>query len=178
MAKNANSINQHDLINQLVEEDGLDRRTAYKYYDAFRDALLTALWDGKEVHLTRLAYFQRIVRPTRVGRNPATGESIEIPSHVVYRVRNRSDLNKIDFPVDENGDAVRESDVHPSVAERAERDARRAEREKQILSEREEKKRVNAALREQRRAEKKAESARRQYERLLAEAESARNANK
>ena len=68
--------------------------------------------------------------------------------------------------------------MHPSVAERAERDARRAEREKQILSEREEKKRVNAALREQRRAEKKAESARRQYERLLAEAESARNANK
>ena len=178
MAKSANSINQHDLINQLVEEDGLDRRTAYKYYDAFRDALLTALWDGKEVHLTRLAHFQRIVRPTRIGRNPATGESIEIPSHVVYRVRNRSDLNKIDFPVDENGNAIRESETHPSVAERAERDARRAEREKQILSEREEKKRVNAARREQRRAEKRAEKAREKYEELLAAAESARNADK
>lgn len=73
-------MNKSDLIAQVAEAAELSKKDATKAVDAVFDAISTALQNGDKVQLVGFGNFEVRERSARKGRNPQTGEEIEIPA--------------------------------------------------------------------------------------------------
>ena len=67
-----------DLINHVASEAGVDKSAAKKAVDAVFAGIVEAAKQGDEVNLAGFGKFKVKDSPARQGRNPATGETIEI----------------------------------------------------------------------------------------------------
>lgn len=67
-----------EFVAKIAEKSGLTRKQAEMALAAFTQAVTEALKDGDKVQLTGFGTFEVKDRPARSGRNPATGETIEI----------------------------------------------------------------------------------------------------
>ena len=71
-------MNKHDLVDAVTNKSELDRRSAESAIDAAVEAISGALADGDKVTLPGFGTFEVRQRNARTGRNPQTGETIEI----------------------------------------------------------------------------------------------------
>jgi DNA-binding protein HU-beta len=71
-------MNKTDLIKQVAETSELTQKDATKAVDAVFDTVLEALKNGDKVQLIGFGNFEVRERAARKGRNPQTGEEIEI----------------------------------------------------------------------------------------------------
>lgn len=71
-------MNKTDLINKVAELTELSKKDATKAVDAVFDAISEALQNGDKVQLVGFGNFEVRERSARKGRNPQTGEEIEI----------------------------------------------------------------------------------------------------
>ena len=71
-------MNKAEFIAGVAEKAGLTRKQAEAALTAFTDTVTEALKEGDKVQLMGFGTFEIKDRPARTGRNPATGESIEI----------------------------------------------------------------------------------------------------
>lgn len=71
-------MNTSDLIDSVAGITGSSKADAKKNVDAVISALTTSLTAGNEVSLNGFGKFKVNDRPAREGRNPATGETIQI----------------------------------------------------------------------------------------------------
>jgi DNA-binding protein HU-beta len=78
-----NQMNKSELIAKVAEETGLSKKDATKSVDAVLDAIAGALKNGEKVQLVGFGNFEVRERSARKGRNPQTGEEIEIPASKV-----------------------------------------------------------------------------------------------
>ncbi|MBT2288596.1 HU family DNA-binding protein [Paenibacillus albidus] len=76
-------MNKSDLINVVTEATELPKKDATKAVDAVFEAITEALQSGDKVQLVGFGNFEVRERSARKGRNPQTGEEIEIPSSKV-----------------------------------------------------------------------------------------------
>ncbi|HWO95021.1 HU family DNA-binding protein [Bacillus songklensis] len=76
-------MNKTDLINAVAEASELSKKDATKAVDAVFDTILDALKDGDKVQLIGFGNFEVRERAARKGRNPQTGDEIEIPASKV-----------------------------------------------------------------------------------------------
>src|SRR6266850_918735 len=67
-----------DLIEGLSNKLGLVKIEAERVVDGVLDAISEALKQGDRVNISRFGTFAVSMREARTGRNPKTGESIEI----------------------------------------------------------------------------------------------------
>jgi DNA-binding protein HU-beta len=72
-----------DVVNSVVEQTGLNKKEANAAVDAFAAAICEALSNGDSVGLIGFGTFEAKNRPARTGRNPQTGEPLEIPAKTV-----------------------------------------------------------------------------------------------
>ena len=79
-------MNRRELVLALAERTETDRRTADAALQAFIDTVTEAVAKGDPVRITGFAKFARIDRAARMGRNPATGETIRIKAKRVARI--------------------------------------------------------------------------------------------
>lgn len=73
-------MNKSDLINKVAEVSELSKKDATKAVEAVFDAISEALQSGDKVQLVGFGNFEVRERSARKGRNPQTGEEIDIPS--------------------------------------------------------------------------------------------------
>lgn len=71
-------MTKEELITEVAERAGITKASAQKAVQAFTDTVSNALADGEEVRLTGFGAFVVRERAAREGRNPATGETIQI----------------------------------------------------------------------------------------------------
>ncbi len=71
-------MNKTDLIAKVAETTELSKKDASKAVDAVFDAIAEALQNGEKVQLVGFGNFEVRERQARKGRNPQTGEEIEI----------------------------------------------------------------------------------------------------
>ena len=76
-------MNKTDLINAVAEASELSKKDATKAVDAVFDTILDALKEGDKVQLIGFGNFDVRERAARKGRNPQTGDEIEIPASKV-----------------------------------------------------------------------------------------------
>ncbi len=71
-------MNKSDLIDAVTTTSDLDRKTAETAIDATVAAIISALVDEDKVTIPGFGAFEVRQRNARTGRNPQTGETIEI----------------------------------------------------------------------------------------------------
>jgi DNA-binding protein HU-beta len=73
-------LNKNDLVAAVASRTGLSKTDAAKAVDGFIDAVTAALKKGTEVRLVGFGTFSVSRRAATTGRNPRTGERIQIPA--------------------------------------------------------------------------------------------------
>lgn len=76
-------MNKTDLIEMMADRAQLTKADAERALNAFQDAITSSLKDGNPVALTNFGTFDVKERAGRTGRNPRTGEPIQIPASKV-----------------------------------------------------------------------------------------------
>ncbi len=71
-------MNKAEFVAKVAEKSGLTRKQAEIAVAAFTQTVTESLKEGDKVQLMGFGTFEVKERPARTGRNPATGESIEI----------------------------------------------------------------------------------------------------
>jgi|TARA_Y100001934_G_scaffold156675_1_gene187671 DNA-binding protein HU-beta len=73
-------VNKNDLIASVSDSAGLSKADAGKAVDAVFDSITGSLKSGTEVRLVGFGTFSVSRRAASQGRNPRTGEPIQIPA--------------------------------------------------------------------------------------------------
>jgi len=73
-------MNKNDLIAEVAELTSLTKADATKAVDSVLDAITSSLKKGQEVRLVGFGTFTVAKRAASEGRNPRTGEKINIPA--------------------------------------------------------------------------------------------------
>ena len=89
-----NTVTKGDFVEQVAESSGLDKKQAGAAVDAVIKVISDSLADGKEVSFTGFGKFHVAERGAREGRNPRTGESMQIAASKVPRFTAGSGLKK------------------------------------------------------------------------------------
>ena len=76
-------MNKAELINAVAAAAEVSKKDAEAVLTATLDAITDALKEGDKVQLVGFGSFEVKKRAARMGRNPKTKESIEIPASVV-----------------------------------------------------------------------------------------------
>ncbi len=71
-------MNKTELIDAVAESADLSKAAATRAIDAFVDVVTNTLRNGDQVTLVGFGTFEVRARAARSGRNPRTGEEIEI----------------------------------------------------------------------------------------------------
>ena len=73
-------MNKAELISVMAEKSGLTKKDSEKALNSFIEAVEEALVKGEKVQLVGFGTFEVRERSARKGRNPQTGEEIDIPA--------------------------------------------------------------------------------------------------
>lgn len=76
-------MNKSELINAVAVSAEVSKKEAEAVITAALDAITAALKEGDKVQLVGFGSFEVKKRAARVGRNPKTKETIEIPASAV-----------------------------------------------------------------------------------------------
>lgn len=72
-------MNKTDFVNMVADKAGVSKKDTKIMVDAVFSAVSEVLGEGDSVNLTPFGKFEVVTRAARTGRNPQTGESLEIP---------------------------------------------------------------------------------------------------
>lgn len=73
-------MNKNELVAKVADQSGLSKKDAEKALAAVIDTITAALVAGDKVQLVGFGTFETKQREARTGRNPRSGERIEIPA--------------------------------------------------------------------------------------------------
>jgi DNA-binding protein HU-beta len=85
--REVNLVNKMDLIAAVADQSDLPKAKAAEVVDAVFAAIETALKRKEEVRLVGFGSFATASRKASTGRNPRTGETIEIPESTSVRFK-------------------------------------------------------------------------------------------
>lgn len=71
-------MNKAELVTAVAEKCSMTRKTAEEAINAFTQAITDALVNDEKVKLSGFGSFEVVHRAARTGRNPATGQDIQI----------------------------------------------------------------------------------------------------
>ncbi|MCL6593733.1 MAG: HU family DNA-binding protein [Alicyclobacillus sp.] len=80
-------MNKTELVQAVAERTGMTKKDATQAVEAVFDAISAALARGEKVQLVGFGNFEIRERPARKGRNPQTGELIDIAASRVPAFR-------------------------------------------------------------------------------------------
>lgn len=80
-------MNKADLIERIAAVADLPKASATRALDAVLEAVTNALTQGDQVVLVGFGTFDTSNRAARTGRNPQTGQPIQIPATTVPRFK-------------------------------------------------------------------------------------------
>ena len=87
------SVTNHNINDIVSIKMGVSRREAAEFYETFKSVMLSEIAAGNDVVLNGLMRIEHVDREARKGRNPRTGETVEVGPKTVVKVRNRSELH-------------------------------------------------------------------------------------
>ena len=74
-------MNKSELMNHIADEHSITKIEAEKVIDRFTGSIISALSKGNEISLMGFGNFSVSKVAARAGRNPRTGETIQIAAY-------------------------------------------------------------------------------------------------
>ena len=87
-------MNKRELIDEVSGKVGITKKGAGNVIDAIVETITNALSKGEKVALVGFGTFQVMKRKARRGRNPQTGEEIQIPAKKVPKFKAGKNLRE------------------------------------------------------------------------------------
>ena len=87
-------MNKAELVSAIAKRADVPASTVDSVIDGLREELVEAITRGDKVAVPGLLTVERSQRSARTGRNPQTGESIDIPAANTVKVTAGSNLKK------------------------------------------------------------------------------------
>ena len=81
-----------ELINFIAEQTGLTKADATRALDATMEGIACGLKEQGSVKLTGFCTFTAKEKEAKVGRNPRTGEAVQIPARTAVTIKAGSKL--------------------------------------------------------------------------------------
>lgn len=75
------------IVNEIAEATNTSKRGTKDVLEAFASLAVAELRMGNKVRLPGLGNFRRHDRAPRLGRNPRTGETVQIPARSVIKFK-------------------------------------------------------------------------------------------
>jgi len=82
------------LVKEVANKVNLKQADVKNVFEAYAEIIAEMLADGDKVVCPGVGNFSIITKAARVGRNPATGESIEVPARLAYKFKFTGIKNK------------------------------------------------------------------------------------
>jgi DNA-binding protein HU-beta len=89
-----NLVNKSELVSAIAKRADVPASTVDSVLAGLQDELVDAITRGEKVAVSGLLTVERTQRSARTGRNPQTGESIDIPAANTVKVTAGSNLKK------------------------------------------------------------------------------------
>ena len=86
-------MNKAEIVASIADKSGISKADAASALDAFVDTVTEGLSNGDRVSLVGFGSWSVDNRGARMGRNPRTGESIEIAARNVVKFKVGATLN-------------------------------------------------------------------------------------
>lgn len=80
-------MNKADVVAKIAKDASLSKAAAEKALNSFTDTVKSSLKKGQGITLVGFGTFGISKRAARIGRNPATGESIKISARKVPKFK-------------------------------------------------------------------------------------------
>lgn len=80
-------MNKAEIVADVADRAGVTQADAARTIDLFLSDVTDALSRGETVHFRGFGRFLVKTSPARPGRNPQTGEPVEIPARAVVKFR-------------------------------------------------------------------------------------------
>ncbi|HYH24517.1 MAG TPA: HU family DNA-binding protein [Blastococcus sp.] len=87
-------MNKAELVSAIAKRSDVPTSTVDSVLAGLQDELVEAITRGEKVAVSGLITVERTQRSARTGRNPQTGESIDIPAANTVKVTAGSNLKK------------------------------------------------------------------------------------
>lgn len=84
-----------ELVNRVSKRTDLNKRDAEVMVQTVLDSIIESLQNGDKVELRGFGSFRLRERAPRVGRNPKTGEKVNVPSKRVPYFKPGKDLKSL-----------------------------------------------------------------------------------
>mgnify|MGYP001385527639 CR=1 FL=1 len=88
-------MNKSDFVAALAEQTEMSKAQAGKVYDTFVELLTQSVSSGEALSIPGFGTFKIADRAAREGRNPATGETIQIEASKVVKFAAASALKQV-----------------------------------------------------------------------------------
>jgi DNA-binding protein HU-beta len=80
-------MNKAELVAAIAEKTGQSQSSVGEVLGAFESVVTSAVAGGDKVQIPGFLSFEKASRAARTGRNPATGEEMQIPAATVPKVK-------------------------------------------------------------------------------------------
>ena len=87
-------VNKEELARDVAARTGIDAGQSKLAVEATLEAIAKQIGDGNEVRLTGFGKFSAVQREARQGRNPQTGETMQIAAKRVPKFSAGAELKK------------------------------------------------------------------------------------
>ena len=88
------ALTKFDIVKSLNDKIGLNKREAKELVDSFFDNIKRLLSQGQEIKLSGFGNFQLKNKSSRPGRNPRTGDDVEITARRVVTFKSGQKLKE------------------------------------------------------------------------------------
>ena len=85
-------MTKSEMVGAIADKAGVQKKDVKKTMEAFTEVLIATLKKEKKVKLPGIGILAVKNRKARTGRNPMTGETIQIPAKKVVKMRIAKDL--------------------------------------------------------------------------------------
>ena len=80
-------VTKTKFVQKLAEKHGSTKKDAQEWVDSVFEEITNFMRDGEKVNITGFGIFRLYDRKARVGRNPQTGEPVQIPAKKMAKFR-------------------------------------------------------------------------------------------
>jgi DNA-binding protein HU-beta len=74
------ALSRNDLVAALAAKTGSTKKDVDEFVTAFAELVIDSVAQGEKISIPGVLSVERVQRAARTGRNPATGETIDIPA--------------------------------------------------------------------------------------------------
>ncbi|MEC9095783.1 MAG: HU family DNA-binding protein [Planctomycetota bacterium] len=88
------SKTKKDIVKTIAEETGLTQQSAKELVQRTLDSIVQMLADHGRIELRNFGVFECKERKARVGRNPKTGDPVDVPAKFVVTFKPGKEMDK------------------------------------------------------------------------------------